>query len=238
MKRLMFQVVGFMSLSVVTQLACGQSVPSPTPKNTGSAPAITRAVKGQVLTSAATPAVKLEFNNAFKYVGGQSFILYDIASAEQHFFVNADEQGRIKRFYWVQFEGYLPGNTHTYDYKSPKTVNAGGFDFFADAYPRNIKGNPGRADSDGNRARAFLTSKGYRMASDDLLSQRLVHLVDEAKRNELMIIYIEDLGGTDLTAADLGPGGSAAARWDDIAKGLLERALKNMTVKRVKRRQP
>ena len=37
--------------------------------------------------------------------------------------------------------------------------------------------------------------------------------------------------GTGLTAADLGPGGSAAARWDDVARGLLERTLKNMKVK-------
>lgn len=232
MKRLMFQLISLMSLSVVSQLACGQSVPSTPPKEANSIPPITRSVKGQVLASAATPAVKLEFEKAFKYVGSQSFILYDVATAEQHFFVDADDQGRIKRFYWVQFEGYLPNNTQTYNYKSTKTVNAGGLNFFADAYPRNIKGNPGRADSDGNRARAFLTSKGYRMASDDILSQRLVHLVDEAKRNELMIIYIEDLGGMGLTAADLGPGGSANARWNDIAKGLLERALKNMKVTR------
>ena len=232
MKKLIVGWISLISLAVMTQLACAQSVPSPPLKDANPNPPITRTVKGQLLTSPAIPAVKLEFDQAFKYAGSQSFVLYDVANAEQHFFVDADDQGRIKRFYWVQFEGYLPTNGHTYNYKSTKTVEAGGFNFFADAYPRNIKANPGRADSDGNRARAFLTSKGYRMASDDLLSQRLVHLVDEAKRNELMIIYIEDLSGTGLTAADLGPGGSAAARWDDMAKGLLERTLKNMKVMR------
>lgn len=226
MKRTIFALLALIGSSVGSQLACGQSDPS-APKDV---PSVTRTVKGRVLTSAATPPVKLEFGKSFKYVGSQSFILYDVATAEQHFFVDADDQGRIKRFYWVQFEGYLPNNSHHYDYKSTKVVNAGGWDFFADAYPRNIKGNPGRADSDGSRARSFLQAKGYRMASDDLLSQRLVHLVDEAKRNELMIIYIEDLTGTGLTAADLGPGGSAATRWDDMAKGLLDRALKNMKV--------
>lgn len=232
MRKLLVGWLSVISLSVMTQLACGQSVPLPPMKDANQNPPITRTVKGQRLTSPAIPAVKLEFDKAFKYVGSQSFVLYDVANAEQHFFVDADDQGRIKRFYWVQFEGYLPTNSHTYNYKSTKTIDAGGFNFFADAYPRNIKGNPGRADSDGNRARSFLTSKGYRMASDDLLSQRLVHLVDEAKRNELMIIYIEDLSGMGLTAPDLSPGGSAAARWDDVAKALLERALKNMKVMR------
>src|SRR5690242_3161854 len=65
-----------------------------------------RTVKGQVLTSAAVPAIRLEFSKEFKYIGAQDFILYDLARAEQHFFVDADPAGRIKRLYWVQFEGY------------------------------------------------------------------------------------------------------------------------------------
>jgi hypothetical protein len=83
-------------------------------------------------------------------------------------------------YVWVQFEGYLPTNTHAYRYKVIKTANIGGLEFIADASARNIKGNPGRPDSDGSRARAFLEGKGYRMASDDVMSQRLVHLVDRA----------------------------------------------------------
>ncbi len=196
-------------------------------------PPITRTVSGQVLTSKDTPAVKLEFDKAFKYIGAQSFVLYDVANAEQHFFVDADKDGRIKRFFWIQFEGYLPTNTHSYNYKSPKTINAGGFDFFADVYPRSLKGDLGRPDSDGNRARAFLSAKGFKMLGTEFMSQRLVHMVDQAKRNELMIIYIEDLSDTGLTAADLSEGGSARARWPEISQGLLDRALKNMKVSKM-----
>lgn len=191
-----------------------------------------RTVKGQLLTSTEMPAVRLKFDKAFKYVGAQDFILYDVARAEQHFFVDADEQQRIKRMYWVQFEGYLPSNTHTYRYRVTKTVNIGGLDFIADAAARNINANPGRPDSDGSRARSFLEVKGYRMASDDILSQRLVHLVDEAKRNELMIIYMEDLRRVGLTAADLASGGASAGRWDEIAKGLLDRAVMGIELSR------
>lgn len=191
---------------------------------------ITRTVSGQVLTSKDTPAVKLEFDKAFKYIGAQSFVLYEVANAEQHFFVEADKENRIKRFYWVQFEGYLPNNTHAYNYKSPKIVNMGGLDFFADAAARSLTGNLGRPDSDGARARAFLSAKGFKMRGTEFLSQRLVHLVDEARRNELMIIYVEDMSDTGLTAADLAEGGTARARWNEIAAGLLARAQKNMTL--------
>ncbi|HSO75519.1 MAG TPA: hypothetical protein VLU47_11850 [Blastocatellia bacterium] len=60
----------------------------------------------------------------------------------------------------------------------------------------------------------------------------MVHLVDETKRSELMIIYSEDLSGTGLSANDLASGGRAADKWDSISKGLLERAAKGMDVSR------
>jgi hypothetical protein len=217
-------------LGVVGALSA-RDEPKKPPEGDGDQPP-TRRSDGQVLISKELPAASLKFDTTFKYVGGQSFILYDVARAEQHFFVDADEKGRIKRMYWVQFEGYLPSNKHTYRYKATKTVKVGGLEFIADASARNLKDSPGRPDSDGSRARAYLEKKGHRMAGDDVLTQRLVHLVDEEKRNELMVIYMEDLAEMKLTAKDLAPGGRAAAQWEDVAKGLLERAVKGMEVKR------
>ncbi len=222
--------VPLMSLGVLVGLVCGQS--SSVPKSTSEAvnAQLPRQVSRQVLTSMAMPAVRLKVDKTFKYVGSQSFVLYDVANAEQHFFVDADKEGRVKRFYWIQFEGYLPTNTHTYRYKATKVVNLGGLDFIADAHAINIKANPSPANSDGSRARVFLENKGYTIPGDDLLMQRLVHLVDEAKRNELIIIYMENLSGLGLTAADLGPDGRAASRWVKISRGLLERAQKGIRV--------
>lgn len=233
MSKRLLVTVPMISLWVLVGLACGQSASLPTPANDAAKPQGPRQVTRQVLTSTTMPAVRLEFVKSFKYVGSQSFVLYDVANAEQHFFVDADKEGRVKRFYWIQFEGYLPTNTHAYRYKADKVIKLGGLDFIADASARNVKANPGRADSDGSRARAFLESKGYRIAGDDIMMQRLVHLVDEAKRNELMIIYMEDLSGLGLTAADLAPDGRAAARWEEISRGLLERAQKGMRVVRI-----
>lgn len=230
MKKLILAI----AIVTISCVAPAQTNSSPNSTQTDTKPAapVTRTVSGQVLTSKELPAVRIEFDKAFKYVGAQSFVLYNVANAEQHFFVDADKDGRMKRFYWIQFEGYLPDNTHTYDYNSPKIVNSGGFDFYADSYPRSLTGNLGRPDSDGNRARAFLAAKGFKMAGTEVLYQRLVHLVDETKRSELMIIYAEDLNGTGLTAADLNEGGSARARWPQLYQGLLDRALKNVKMKK------
>ena len=119
-----------------------------------------------------------------------------------------------------------------YKYPATRLVTLAGLDFIADAYARNVKANPGRPDSDGSRARAFLESKGYRMASDEVISQRLVHLVDESKRSEIMIIYLDDLSALGLVAADVAEGGKAFTGWNEMSKELLERALKNMQLSR------
>ena len=203
-----------------------------TEKETKQAKPQSRIVTNQELVSTDLPAIRIKFDKPFKYAGSQSFVLYDVANAEQHFFVDADKEGRIKRLYWVQFEGYLPNNTHTYRYKANKTVDIAGLPFFADANALNIKAATSRPDSDGSRAQAFLQNKGYRLAGDEILMQRLVHLTDETKRNELMIIYMEELSGIGVTAKDLGEGGSAASRWNEISTGLLDRAIKGMKVSR------
>jgi hypothetical protein len=209
------------------------------PPPAAQAPPVKRKVSGLTLTSEDAPRVRIKFDKAFKYAGGHSFVLYDVANAEQHFFVDADARGRVRRLYWVQFEGYLPTNAHRYNYKSKTVVNVAGLDFFADSQARQIPppdadlaSRPANKISDGDRARAFLAAKGYRLASNEALWQRLVHMTDASNRSELMIIYLEDLAGTGLTAADLNERGKAAGRWESVSKELLERARKGMTLSR------
>src|SRR6266704_1533994 len=153
----------------------------------------TRRVKGRVLTSTSLPPIRIKFDKAFKYVGSHSFILYGRAQGEQHFFVSADKQQRIKRMYMMQFEGYLPKIKATYDYPFTKTVNLGGQTYIVNAeripnVPAALKQNP---QSDVTRAASFLESKGYRI-SESIMFQRFVRLVDEAKRNEFILLYVED----------------------------------------------
>jgi hypothetical protein len=187
-------------------------------------------VRGRVLTATGMPMVRMRFSKAFKYVGSQKFVLYDVANAEQFFFVDADRSGHIRGLFWIQFEGYLPNNKYAYDYPVNKTVRLGGLDFIADAFPVNTRSDPGRSGSDGILARAFLESKGYRTVSDELILQRLVFLTDQSKRSEIMIIYLEDLSAKGLTAADLRERGKEAAQWNKLSQELLDRALKNIKI--------
>ena len=193
-------------------IACAQSANKPSATQT-------RRVKGQVLTSTSLPPIRIRFDKTFKYIGSQTFILYDRAQVEQYFFVAVDKQQRIMRMYMLQFEGYLPNINATYDYAVTKTVNLGGQTYLVNAeaipnVPAALKQNP---QSDVARAATFLESKGYRIG-ESIVFQRFVRLVDEAKRNEFILLYVENAGA----------GGSS-----DKARGMPEfssRALNGFTI--------
>ncbi len=63
-----------------------------------------------------------------------------------------------------------------------------------------------------------------------MMDVRLVHLLDEQKRKELMIIYGEDVTPTGFNAAGLDEGGKAHDRWPAIEKALVERAVKMIVI--------
>lgn len=71
------------------------------------------------------------------------------------------------------------------------------------------------------------SGRGYKLPAG-LMSVRPVHLLDDQKRKELMIIYSEDVAPTGFTATELLPGGKARDRWPAIEKGLIERAEKKL----------
>jgi hypothetical protein len=179
----------------------------------------TRRVKGRVLTSTSLPPIRIKFDKAFKYVGSQSFILYDRAQVEQHFFVDADKQQRIKRMYMLQFEGYLPNINATYDYPLTKTVDLSGQTYIVNAegipnVPAALKQNP---QSDVARAASFLESKRYRI-SESIMFQRFVRLVDEGKRNEFILLYVEEAGA------------GASSEKEKARQEFSSRALKGFTI--------
>ena len=169
-----------------------------------------RTVKGQVLTSSSLPSIRLKFDNHFKYAGTQRFVLYGRSQAEQFFFVDADKSGQIRRMYLVQFEGYLPNTNATYDYAVTETVALQG-----QTYIVNSASVPSVSDllkqepeSDAARAVEFLKRKGLHM-HDSIKYRRFVRLVDDAKRNEFIFVYIEDAS---TAAAGAQPDNTFSAR--------------------------
>jgi hypothetical protein len=188
-----------------------------------------RNVQNNVLISESLPAVRIQVDPQFTYVGTTSFILYDLAHVEQHHFVVAGAQKRVERLLWFQFEGYLDTNEHRYRYPPMETMTLHGLTFLDDANVHHIDDDyRERPTSDSAHVVDFLKAEGY-IFEGDTMFKRMVWL-DEDRRNELMIIYSEDLRGTGLRVADLSPGGAHADMWSSLSESLHRRALESFSI--------
>jgi hypothetical protein len=186
-------------------------------------PAPERHVSGDVITSDGDPHIRIQLPSDVQYAGADRFDLYNVADCELHAFVEADAQKHVRKLYWVQFEGYLPSRPdlhHTYD--SPRHTTIGGLDFYVDTWVSATDAHltPG---SDLEHIEKLIRGKGY-VLPDGMMSVRLVHLLDPAKRRELMIIYSEDVASTGYSAQQLREGGNAHQRWLEMQDDLVKRA--------------
>ncbi|HEY0564268.1 MAG TPA: hypothetical protein VGC88_01720 [Terriglobales bacterium] len=181
-----------------------------------------RKVNGNVITSAHDPALQIALPESAQYVGADRWDLYGIADCELHAFVEADTRKNVRKLYWVQFEQYLPSRPdlhHTYD--SPRHATIAGLDFYLDTWVRPNNA-PIDAGSDREHIERLIRAKGLTMPTN-MAYVRLVHLLDDQKRKELMIIYGEDLAPTGLSAADLDEHGKARDKWAAIEKDVIDR---------------
>ncbi len=184
-----------------------------------------RTVHGTTITSDSLPAARLVFDSTLSYVGTQAIMLSQTTQAEQHFFLEL-HGNRIKRLYWVQFEGKGSGLGRPYDYSSDPTIEVNGRDFHVNYRYYPPSGFAGRAGSDGDRAHQFLRDQGYELGAD-LMRVRLVWLLDDPPLNELMIIYVEDLEERGVTVAELR---GDSNRWEHLQGDLLRHALAGMRI--------
>lgn len=147
---------------------------------------------------------RVQIAPAFRYLGGQRFVLQETADAEQHFYARADTTGRILQLYWFQAESKLPGKGAGYDYSrdSVRTLNE---------LPWAVAVRAGRGDpprgSDAAAMLAFVRAAGLELPPMGP-SLRLVYLPKPGARQELMVIYLES---------------KAVARGDASFEGVLKR---------------
>ena len=189
-----------------------------------------RKVESNIVISERDPKVQIALPRSVRCVGADRWVLYGMADCELHAFVEADSEQNVQQLYWVQFEGYLPTRPelkHRYD--SPRHTAIGGLDFDVDTRA-GANDDKVTAGSDTEHIEALIRAHGYKTPAG-MMYLRLVHLLDEQKRKELMIIYGEDLASTGLTAAALHKGGRAYDQWLGIGKGLIERAEKKIKIR-------
>ena len=161
-------------------------------QNSGS-PDLRREVNGQTLVSHELPRAEFNLANEFHYVGGQTVNLYGNAEAEQHIFVISKDRV-VERFYWIQFEHFLPSNKKTYDYQPDRTTDIGGLRFIYDvkSWPDYAANQAEDPDSDGADMARLLDEHNL-VFPKKTVRVRMFHLPTPNRRTELMIIYGEAL---------------------------------------------
>ena len=190
-----------------------------------------RVASAHALRSERDPAVTIQLPADVQYVGAHRWVLYGVADCEVHVFVEADAQKRVSRMYWIQFEGYLPQISASYDgYTSPLRVDLGGGREFIVDGGLSRSSAPTRQGSDRERVQELLKAKGYVLPAE-MMTRRMVHLPTPDRRKELMIIYAEDLAPSGFVLADLTTGGKSAAEWPRLERELLRRARERITLR-------
>jgi len=175
------------------------------------------------------PALQVRVPAGAVYVGSERFTLYGVADCEIHVFVEAGRSRRIRRFYWVQFESYLPTRPDArYDYgESDRRMDLWG----AAAWVRPFVADttrPPRSGSDSERVRAIFAGAGY-VAPPHMLAVRFVRLLDDPEgtgygRRELMLIYAEEMRQSGASAEQVTTDGRPNERFRAIEGPLVERA--------------
>ncbi len=153
-----------------------------------------REVRGSTIISKDLPAADLTFGKDFRYIGGQRVNLYGVADAEQHLFAELGTNGLLERFYWVQFEHFLPTTSNTYNSPADRSVDLGGFKFTYDtkSWPDYATLQTDDPASDGVALARMLAQQNLAFPKK-AVRLRMFYLPSPDHRSELMIIYGEAL---------------------------------------------
>jgi hypothetical protein len=188
-----------------------------------------RTVNNNLIESTGFPVLRIQIDPTLQYVGGPDFILYNVARAEQHLFIDAGADRQVRRLVWVQFEGYLPDNTHTYDYSSSQKMEISGWPFYVDSGWNDIRNQTEeRPGSDGAAVRNHLAQLGFTYPELELVERYVT--VSSDHRSELMIIYAEDGGWRGLRAEALSEGGETGEPWLAVQKELHQRGIESFRI--------
>ena len=182
----------------------------------GTLPPPERQVEGNRIVSEADPAMTVTVPEAAMYLGARRILINEAFDAEIHVFAEVDTFGLIERFYWIQFEAYLPDAPGRYDYaeSNPETARIDGIEMHVRPGGENTAEGEIRPGSDYAAFRGLVDEAGYRLPTW-LTTLRLVHLHEPTERGEVIVFYGEGpdaLAEAAVTAMSAGEPGLVFAK--------------------------
>jgi hypothetical protein len=185
-------------------------------------PAPERRVEESRVVSDADPAIEVRVPEGAIYLGARRILIDERFDAELHVFAEVDAFGMIERFYWIQFEEYLPDAPGRYDYRqsNPETVSIDGVEMHVRPGGENTAESTIRPGSDYEAFRALVDEAGYRLPTW-LSTLRLVHLYEPTERGELIVIYGEGPDALAEAAAEAMMAGEPGLVFADMLADLI-----------------
>lgn len=182
-----------------------------------------RYVENNILISKSDPALAIAVDGSFTFLGRHAIRIRDVAAGERLVYVD-ELNGRVSRLFIVQFEGFLPGIDDEYRYDLSQSPVVAGYPFRSNGFAfdliESVAENPTNESADTKR---FLEDQGL-VAPRQWMMWRSLTVTDEAKRNEMIIFYVEDPASIDMSLSDLYRDGTSTDTWRELQRSLEQRA--------------
>lgn len=188
-------------------------------------------VTGNIITINGSKNIEIVLPKNVRYVGADRWILKDIADAEIHVFVEANESKFVTRHYIVQYEGFIQEKPDAqYRYSSPflQVVRIGDKPF--SVKPRYGKnGEKHKEGSEAEHIQKMLDENGY-ILPDGMVNVGFHHILEDDNRKEILLFYHEDVEVFGLSIGDLMADEKKGFVWHNLKEELVNIAVSKFSI--------
>ena len=159
-------------------------------------------IEGNDFVSTEMPKLRVTPDPKLTYIGSFPFDIDGIAGGYRFVWGEVDNRKHLLRTFIIQKEGFYLNSGGSYQYQAPNPVALGNHAYqhnvFIAGNEREIREHPGHEP---DVTQKFLHGKGYDWDTQ-LVMSRFARVVDEAKKNEIIFFYTENLSAHTTKSAD------------------------------------
>lgn len=172
-----------------------------TSKDPNNQTALNRLVAGRTVISDDLPKIQIKIGSKFKYLGHLEMNAMGGKAKAEQFVFSETKKGRLTRAVIVHFEEFRPTNDSTFEYPRLKMVTLGKNEYLNQTWPIKNAEILRRPEIKAVLEQIKVTAEA------DWVMNRYVRAVDESKKHEIILFYLEAGSLIPVPVADLAPRG-------------------------------
>jgi hypothetical protein len=189
-----------------------------------------RSFRSGVFVSRENPALRLQLDPSWRYLGLSSFDLKGIAHVERYHFA-VTEGNRITRGLVLQFENILPGVDEIYRWTVRTPRELGGIPYQHNVFMFNVDdGVREEPEAEMGHTMKFLAERGISLDSEQIVA-RFARVIGDDKLHEFIIFYSEPVAASGHRLAEvIDASGDIKPEFRPLADSVTSRALRSFSV--------